>query len=146
MAAKCKSKQKSKSFAADPVLEYLHKQCRKRGLKDDGTLKVTLNRLKKYEEQESKKKSKKTIKKGVTKEVTKNKLKKIKTLYSTEKKPLRSSYSAQDFIQDNYKGMLDKAKKHPEWRVGSGGKMKLMVPDRRNTKGGIRVRWVLFKE
>lgn len=134
MVAKCKQK----SVDADPVLKYLQDQCRRRGLKDDGTLKVTLNRLKKHDEA-----STKTLKKAVKKKATK---KKIKTLYSSEKKPLPSSYSAQDFIQEKYKGMLDKAQKHPEWRVGTGGKVKLMVPDWRNTKGGMRVRWILFRE
>ena len=113
MVAKCKS---SKKVTADPVLEYLQKECRKRGLKYDGTLKVTLNRLKKNEEQNSHETSRKVKNGSKTKNKPKNKplKKKTSTLLSSEKKPLRSSYSAQDFIQDNYKGMLEKAKKRPE--------------------------------
>jgi hypothetical protein len=71
--------------------------------------------------------------------------KKINTAHSSEKKPLRASYSAQDFIRDHYKGDIEKAKKRPEWRQGTGNKVRLMIPDWRNTKAGRRVRWVLFK-
>tara|TARA_Y100000748_G_C15501484_1_gene490295 strand:+ start:3925 stop:4308 length:384 start_codon:yes stop_codon:yes gene_type:complete len=124
----------------DPALHYLQNVCRARGIKDSGTMKVTLNRLIKYDEKKSKKTSIiKTIKKNTT---TQNK---IGALYSSEKNPMSASYKAHTFIQEQYNGNLDKAKKYPEWRKGTGGKIRLMVPDWRNTKGGPRVRWVLFK-
>ncbi len=67
----------------------------------------------------------------------------IKTLHSSFSDPLAASYKAQVFVEDNFNG--DVTQSGPEWRIGAKGKVKLMIPEWRNTKGGKRVRWVLFK-
>lgn len=67
----------------------------------------------------------------------------VKTLYSAQTDPLPASYKAQAFVKDKYNGDLSKA--GPEWKVGAQNKIKLMMPQLRNTKGGKRVRWVLFR-
>ena len=67
----------------------------------------------------------------------------IKTLHSSFSNPLAASYQAQTFVEDNFDGDISQA--GPEWRTGAKGKVKLMIPEWRNTKGGKRVRWVLFK-
>jgi hypothetical protein len=119
-----------------PVKTALIASCEKEGLiarKSDSVV-TLINRLSKYE------KAPKQLQSPVKKN---KKPDAIKTLYSTPTNPLPASYKAQAFVEDKFDGDLSQA--GPEWKVGSKDKVKLMIPEWRNTKGGNRVRWVLFK-
>lgn len=119
-----------------PVKSALIATCEKEGLIARKTDSVTtlIHRLSKHE------KAPKELDPPVKKNKKPNA---IKTLYSSPDNPLPVSYKAQTFVEDKFGGDLSQA--GPEWKMGAKDKVKLMIPEWRGTKGGNRVRWVLFK-
>ena len=120
-----------------PVKTALIASCEKEGLvarKSDSII-TLIHRLSKHEQ------AKEQAKEHAT--PIKKKPNAIKTLYSTPSNPLAASYKAHTFVEDKFAGDLSQA--GPEWKVGAKDKIKLMIPEWRNTKGGNRMRWVLFK-
>ena len=118
-----------------PVKSALIATCEKEGLiaRKTDSMETLIHRLAKYEK----------APKELAVPVKKNKKPAaIKTLYSTPDNPLPVSYKAQAFVDDYFDGDITQA--GPEWKVGAKNKVKLMIPEWRGTKGGNRVRWVLF--
>ena len=117
-----------------PVKSALIATCAKEGLIARKTDSVTtlIHRLSKYEKAP---KQLPPLKKNKKPDA-------IKTLYSSLDNPLPASYKAQAFVDDNFNGDISQA--GPEWKIGAKEKVKLMIPEWRGTKGGHRIRWVLF--
>lgn len=66
-------------------------------------------------------------------------------LKSTRETPLRSNYQAQEYVKEYCSGNVINAT--PQWRIGGkSNEVKYMVPKWCNTKGGMRIRWVLDDE
>ncbi len=119
-----------------PLKANLKEQCTKRNIGNTGSINQLICRLEKYEQKGTKKhKLSCASKTGHTP---------AKCTHSKQDTPL--NISAQCFVDNFYQDNPDQAEINPEWVMGSNQKVKLMVPKWRNTKGGVRMRWVLFRE
>lgn len=121
---------------ASPLKATLKEECDKRNIGNTGSITQLIDRLEKHEQRETK-----TTSKKLSGAYTMSNTPTCK--YSKQGRPVTKS--AQAFVDCFYKGNSDQAENSPEWVMGSSQKIKLMVPAWRNTKGGVRMRWVLFK-
>lgn len=125
-----------------PVKTNLINECHRLGIhaKNTDTCLTMIKRLRKHETR-----SRYATPPKNTVKTTAAKLKPnaINTIHSSIDTPLVLSYTAQQFVDDHYNGVTSMA--GPEWKIGSNGKVKLMIPAFRNSKTGGIVRWILFK-
>ena len=147
-----------------PTRTLLQKECRQRGLSDDGNIKALVSRLTENEQEcaQRKEKASKTSKPIHPRLQTKMKKKKekkkgsakkavdTKTKFTTQDKPFPPCYTASQFVSEKYGADVSgDTIKVPEWRVhrhnvSNEEKIQLVLPRTRNTKGGMRLRWVLY--
>ncbi|MBI88278.1 MAG: hypothetical protein CMB67_04550 [Euryarchaeota archaeon] len=124
---------------ASALKATLKEECNKRNIGDTGSISQLIERLEKHEQKVTKTSNKPScVSNTISKQYTPTTCK-----YSKEDTPVNQSAAA--FIDCFYKGNADQAENNPEWVMGSNHKVKLMVPAWRNTKGGVRMRWVLFR-
>tara|TARA_B110000008_G_scaffold279932_1_gene329742 strand:- start:2582 stop:3058 length:477 start_codon:yes stop_codon:yes gene_type:complete len=153
------------TLKSTPTRTLLKKECRKRGLPIDGNIKALFSRLcdndADNKEQKKDTDSKTTLDqpdqpdRAVHPRLAMKKKKKKSSLvskFTTEDNPFPSCYKATQFVTEKY-GPVVKGDdiKVPEWRIhrhntSNVEKTQLVLPRTRNTKGGMRLRWVLYND
>ena len=141
-----------------PTRTLLKKECRKRGLPVDGTVKELFSRLcdndidKKEKDTESKTTDQPDQAVHPRLAMKKKKKSLLVAKFTTLDNPFPPYYKATQFVKEKYgPDVKGDDIKVPEWRIhrhntSNAEKTQLVLPRTRNTKGGMRLRWVLYNE
>ena len=147
-----------------PARTLLKKECRKRGLPVVGNSKTLLMRLTEDETQQKDLTrhtvAQKTLASTPDPDMLKTKTKKKKAetkedeqpKFTTQANPFPHNYTATQFVSEKYgPNLRGDDIMVPEWKVHRHSTKKmdvteLVIPRTRNTKGGLRLRWVLYNK